>query len=88
MALGVPILAADVPAIRDYAKESKGVESYIPYSVENLREKLVGMSMKSEMALAKMGEDNITAIKTTLSEQEMAKKIEMICEKTCEGEKR
>jgi len=88
MALGVPILAADVPAIRDYAKESKGVESYIPYSVENLREKLVGMSMKSETALAKMGEDNITAIKTTLSEQEMAKKIEMICEKTCEGEKR
>lgn len=65
MALGVPILAADVPAIRDYAKESKGVESYIPYSVENLREKLVGMSMKSETALAKMGEDNITAIKTT-----------------------
>ena len=88
MALGVPILAADVPAIRDYAKESKGVESYIPYSVENLREKLVGMSMKSEAAFAKMGEDNITAIKTTLSEQEMAKKIEMICKKTCEGEKR
>ena len=76
MALAVPILAADVPAIRDYAKESKGVESYIPYSVENLREKLVGMSMKSETALAKMGEDNITAIKTTLPHRrpEAAKK--------------
>ena len=88
MALGVPILAADVPAIRDYARESQGVELYIPYNVENLREKLVGMSIKSEAALAEMGEANITAIKTTLSEQEMAKTIEMICEKIYYGGKR
>lgn len=85
---GVPILAADVPAIRDYAGESQGVESYIPYNVENLREKLVGMSIKSEAALAEMGEANITAIKTTLSEQEMAKTIEMICERIYYGGKR
>lgn len=84
MALGVPILAADVPAIRDYAKESKGVESYIPYNVENLTDKLMGMSKLSEEILAKMGEDNITAIKTTLSEQEMAKKFENICRKLVE----
>ena len=88
MALGVPILAADVPAIRDYARESGGVELFIPYNVENLREKLVGMSIKSEAALAEMGKANITAIKTTLSEQEMAKTIEMICERIYHGGKR
>ena len=35
-----------------------------------------------------MGEANITAIKTTLSEQEMAKTIEMICERIYYGGKR
>lgn len=79
MALGVPILAADVPAIRDYANESNGVESYVPYNVDSLKEKLIFMSEKSSDILTKMGESNIVAVKSTLSEQDMAKKIEKAC---------
>lgn len=79
MALGVPILAADVPAIRDYANESSGVKSYIPYNADSLREKLLYMSEISSDELVQMGQNNIEAVKSTLSEQDMAKKIEMIC---------
>ena len=79
MALGVPILAADVPAIRDYANESNGVESYVPYNVDSLKEKLISMSEKPNDKLIQMGESNIVAVKSTLSEQDMAKKIEMAC---------
>ena len=74
MALGIPILAADVPAIRDYANESKGVESYISYNVDNLKEKLIYMSEISNDKLKQMGEDNIAAVMSTLSEQDMRKK--------------
>ena len=80
MALGVPILAADVPAIKDYANESEGVESYIPYNVDSLKEKLSDMSERSRDKLTQMGESNIAAVKSTLSEQDMAKKIEAVCE--------
>lgn len=79
MALGVPILAADVPAIKDYANESEGVESYIPYNVESLKEKLSYMSERSKDELAQMGESNIAAVKSTLNEQDMAEKIEAVC---------
>lgn len=41
MVLCIPILAADVPAIKDYANESKGVETYISYNVNSLKEKLI-----------------------------------------------
>lgn len=44
MALGVLILVFDVSAIKDYASESKGVESYISYNVGSLKEKLIFMS--------------------------------------------
>ena len=80
MALGVPILAADVPAIRDYANESSGVKSYIPYNADSLREKLLYMSEISSDELVQMGQNNIAAVKSTLSEQDMAKKIETICD--------
>lgn len=79
MALGVPILAADVPAIKDYANESEGVVSYIPYNVDSLKEKLSYMSERSRDKLTQMGESNIAAVKSTLSEQDMAKKIEAVC---------
>ena len=79
MALGVPILAADVPAIRDYAYVSKGIELFVPYDVNDLVKKLIIMSKNSNEQLNKMGQDNIEAVKSTLSEQEMAKKIEKIC---------
>lgn len=80
MALGVPILAADVPAIREYANESSGVKSYIPYNADSLSENLQYMSEISSDKLGQMGQDNIAAVKSTLSEQDMAKKIETICD--------
>lgn len=80
MAVGTPILAADVPAIRDYINIDVGVMSYQPYHVDDLKEKIQIMSAMSETALKRMGEKNIEAVKTTLSEQKMAKKFEEICE--------
>ena len=62
MALGVPILAAEVPAIKDYANESEGVESYIPYNVDSLKKKLTYMSERSRDKLTQMGESNIEAV--------------------------
>lgn len=79
MVLWIPILAADVPAIKDYANESKGVETYISYNVNSLKEKLIFMSDKFSDILTRMGEINIEAIKSTLSEQDMANKIEKVC---------
>ena len=79
MALGVPILAADVPAIRDYCNFSRGVISYTPYDSDDLAEKLIQMSNFSEDIMNTMSEDNMTATKTSLSEQEMARQFELIC---------
>ena len=73
-------------------QENGGVSKARNCGIENAKGKFITFVDADDMVdsdlLAKMGEDNITAIKTTLSEQEMAKKIEMICKKTCEGEKR
>ena len=79
MALGVPILAADVYAIRDYIKRSSGVISYIPYDVENLKTKLQELSKLEEADLRKMGQSNMECIMTVLSEQQMAQRFERIC---------
>ena len=79
MALGVPILAADVYAIRDYIKRSSGVISYIPYDVENLKTKLQELSKLKEADLRKMGQSNMECIMTVLSEQQMAQRFERIC---------
>lgn len=79
MALGVPILAADVYAIRDYIKCSSGVISYIPYDVENLKIKLQELSKLKEADLRKMGQNNMECIMTVLSEQQMAQRFERIC---------
>lgn len=79
MALGVPILAADVPAIRDYCNCSKGVLSYTPYDSIDLAQKIVQMSNFSEDTLKAMAQENMTVIKTLLSEQEMARRFEIIC---------
>ena len=79
MALGVPILAADVPAIRDYCNCSNGVMSYKPYDSSDLAQKLVQMSNYSEDIMNAMAQDNMTATKTSLSEQEMARQFEIIC---------
>ncbi len=81
MALGVPILAADVRAIRDYISQSKGCVSYEPYNAEDLTEKLIQMSALSSESMQKMAADNIEAARTSLSEQGMAKKFEKICRK-------
>lgn len=79
MALGVPILAADVYAIRDYIRCSNGVIAYAPYDVENLKIKLQEFSKLKEADLQKMGQSSIESTKTVLSEQQMAQRFERIC---------
>ena len=81
MASGVPVLAADVRAIRDYISQSKGAVSYKPYNVEDLTEKLIQMSALSSESMQKMAADNIEAVKTSLSEQRMAEEFERICKR-------
>jgi len=85
MALGVPILAADVYAIRDYIKCSNGVISYTPYNVENLKTKLQELSKLKENDLQKMGQSSIECTMTVLSEQQMAQRFERICRMLCRG---
>lgn len=81
MALGVPILAADVRAIRDYIGQSKGGVSYEPYNDDDLTEKLIQMSALSDESMRKIAAHNIEAVRTSLSEQRMAEKFEKICRK-------
>ena len=81
MASGIPILAADVRAIRDYISQSEGAVSYKPYDAEDLAEKLMQMSALSSESMQKMAADNIEAVKTSLSEQRMAERFEKICRK-------
>lgn len=87
MALGVPILAADVHAIHDYIKLSDGVISYIPYDVNDLKTKLRLFSNMENTNLRKMGQCNIQCTKTSLSEQQMALRFEKICKILCGGKK-
>ncbi|HFU4127719.1 TPA: glycosyltransferase [Streptococcus suis] len=76
MALGVPILAA----IRDYASSSDGgIVSYKAFDVEDLVLKLEYMSSKSSKELSDMGLRSVNAIKTSLSELQMAERFEEIC---------
>ncbi|MGJ7437950.1 glycosyltransferase family 4 protein [Streptococcus equinus] len=80
MALGIPILAANVPAISDYANSSDGgILSYKAYDVEDLALKLKTMSLKNSDELRGMGLKNIISIQTTLSEIQMAESFENIC---------
>ena len=79
MALGVPVLAADVSAIRDYVNCSEGVLPYVAYNVEDLASKLEKMSKKSKEDLDIMGYKNKLAVQTVLSEKEMAIQFEKIC---------
>ena len=79
MALGTPILAADVPAIRDYAGVSSGVQLYKAYDIEDLAFNLTDMSQKSQDKINKMRNSNICVIKNELSEESMAKRFEEIC---------
>ena len=81
MALGVAILAADVPSIRDYANLSNGIILYKPYNIEDLKEKLVQLSNYSVEDSLMMKKSNIEAIKTSLSEMKMAHEFEEICNK-------
>lgn len=81
MAMGVPILAADVPAIRDYIYCSKGVTKYKAYDVTDLTHKLQEMSNLTDESYNAMRLANKNAIKVTLSEQKMAKSFERICNK-------
>lgn len=83
MAIGTPILAADVPAIHDYIQESKGILTYQPYNVDDLANKIVLLSHLSDLDLKQMGEENIAAINGTLSERNMAHQFELICNKIC-----
>lgn len=85
MALGVPILAADVHSIRDYIRCSDGIMSYTPYDVEDLKTKLQVFSKLGEADLQKMGLSSIECVMTSLSEQQMALKFEKICRMLCKG---
>lgn len=84
MALGVPILAADVPAIRDYAGHSEGVILYKPYDTEDLKDKLRFFSKLQTEDMKNMGLKNIDSIQSSLSEQQMAREFEMICNEIVE----
>lgn len=79
MVLGVPILAANVPAIRDYINSSKGIISYQAYNVDDLANKMELMSNAKHDFIEKMKKDNIRATQTVLSEKMMAKEFENIC---------
>ncbi len=80
MSVGVPIIAADVPAIRDYAKESNGVVLYEAYNVDSLCGKLCEMENLSKQEFEKMKEANTSAIKNILSEKNMSIEFEKVCE--------
>lgn len=79
MALGVPILAADVPAIRDYISCSDGIISYKSYNIDDLKKKLVKFSELNKDDMEQMKKKNIIAVKTLLSEKRMALEFEKIC---------
>lgn len=76
MAIGLPIIAADVPALRDYIKHSKGVLNYESYNVLDLKNKMIEMSNKSIKDLTLMGNLSKSAIKENLSEEKMAAAFE------------
>lgn len=81
MTLGIPILAANVPAISDYAKNSNGgILSYKAYDFEDLALKLEEMSSKNLKELSEMGLKNVSATQTVLSEKHMAENFENICQ--------
>lgn len=79
MALGIPIIAADVPALRDYTQYSDGVISYKPYNVEDLSDKMKEILDKITIEGQKMRYANQNAIKNILNEKNMAIEFERVC---------
>lgn len=79
MALGIPIIAADVPALRDYIQYSDGVVSYKPYDVTDLTGKMQVMLDKMSREEQKMRLANQNAIKNVLNERKMAIEFERVC---------
>lgn len=79
MALGTPIISADVPALRDYFSQSKGVLTYKPYDASDLSEKLKEICNKNKNEIEYMKQENINVTKGILSEKSMAKAFERIC---------
>ncbi|WP_195955841.1 glycosyltransferase [Clostridium saudiense] len=81
MILGTNIIAADVPALRDYIKCSKGVTTYKPYDAEDLSKKMVEVLSKSYDEIESMREANCIAIRDILSEKNMSRDFEKVCER-------
>ena len=81
MVLGTNIIAADVPALRDYIKCSKGVTTYKPYDAEDLSKKMVEVISKSYDEIESMREANCIAIRDILSEKNMSRDFEKVCER-------
>lgn len=79
MTLGVPIIAADVPAIRDYAKASDGVVTYRPYDASDLSNALRRMSNLTLEELSELGRQSVAATCDLLSERHMAEEFESVC---------
>lgn len=76
MAIGLPIVTADVYSVRDYIKHSKGILKYKSNDVEDLSVKLKSISKLNANELKKCSEINKNAVKNILSEEEMAKSFE------------
>ena len=78
MALGVPIIAADVPALRDYISKSKGCIKYKPYDIQNLKNCLLKMDQYTQNQLILMGQKNNELIKYKFNEKTMGYEFEIL----------
>lgn len=76
MAIGLPIISADVYSVRDYINDTSGVIKYNSHDCDDLCEKLKYMSSVSSEVYLKMGEDNKKSIKKIFNEKNMAKAFE------------
>lgn len=81
MALGVPLIAADVPALRDYISQTDGIMTYQAYDVDDLSHCLVELASMGSAEKEKMSLANIESIKDALSEKRMARRYEEIIER-------
>lgn len=72
MAIGLPIISADVYAVKDYINFGEGVLKYKPYDADDLSDKLNELSNMDYKMIKEMSASNKNVIKNTLAERNMA----------------
>ncbi|MBU0573544.1 MAG: glycosyltransferase family 4 protein [Candidatus Margulisbacteria bacterium] len=82
MASGLPIVASDIPSVREIAGQDGRIEFYQPGDTEGLAAAVIKLLKEPSLAMA-MAEKNKAVVKERFDEKKQIRKIEQIIDQVC-----